>query len=100
MPAGTVQLVGAAAAPFVTKAVEAGAAGAIECKRAVISNHPDRVYCTDGKTAGWLIGNTLALALLNEVKSKLPSVTADEVRLSIDQDSKLWATKIGMDEPE
>lgn len=96
----SVELTGAAVAPFVAKAQEAGASGQIECRRGVISNHPTRVYCTDGKTAGWLIGMTMAQALLAEVRDKIPGVTADEVFLLTDADGRLWASKIQRNEPE
>lgn len=37
------------------KAERAGATGAVSCARGVISNAPDRVYCTDGGTAGFFV---------------------------------------------
>ena len=103
-PSGAVQLTGSGAAPFIAKAVDAGAGGQIECKRNAVQR-PDGtlvalVYCADGKTAGFFIGNALALALLNEVKAKISGITADEVRLLVDENNKLWATKIEKREPE
>lgn len=45
------------------KAKMAGAKGAVTCKHGVISNHPDRVYCTDGGTAGFLLSDDEAAEL-------------------------------------
>ncbi len=95
-----VELTGPGAAPFVAKAQEAGASGHIECRRGAASNYPLRVYCADGGTAGFLVGNVLAQAIIDEVKAKLPGVTRDEVRLLVDADGKLWASKLEHSEPD
>jgi hypothetical protein len=59
----------------------------------VIANKPSAVYCSDRGTAGWLVPLAVASALLTEAKSKLPGLTADEVRALVDQDGKLWAAR-------
>lgn len=53
--AAAVEIKGAAAAVIADAYVQAGAAGDLVCQRGVISNHPDRIYCTDGRTAGFLL---------------------------------------------
>lgn len=53
--APAVELTGEAKASLVTAMTQAAASGPIVCERGVISDLPDRVYCKDGGTAGFLI---------------------------------------------
>lgn len=51
--------------PELAMAMTEAGAESIECNRGVISNHPDRVYCTDHGTAGFLLATNLE-ALLSD----------------------------------
>lgn len=58
-----VELTGEVGETVLAQAQQAGAVGEIKCRRGVISNAPDRLYCTDGKTAGWLVDEDKAVDL-------------------------------------
>lgn len=52
---------GKSGAVVVTSALLAGARPEFRCELGASSNHPGRIYCTDGGTAGWLLDESIDL---------------------------------------
>ena len=75
----TVEITGIARTPIGNAVRDSGAIGVVECARGVISNMPDALYCTDGKTAGFVLEETTADALLTE-----SGADAEAVRLAVE----------------
>jgi hypothetical protein len=91
------ELTGAAAGPLTARVAESGAQGELLCKRGVISNlPPDTLYCTDGKTAGFVVPDKVAEDLVSELDDKL-GVTSDELRVEV-HEGKVYAGARGLRE--
>ena len=74
----SVVVTGAASEPLAQAVVDSGAVGSLSCKSGVISNlPPETVYCTDGKTAGFVLPSKVAGDLLDETDH------GDEFRLDV-----------------
>lgn len=77
------------------KITESGASSDIVCKQGVISNHPDKTYCTDGKTAGFLLTEESAALLKEEVEDKAPELVAEAVTIK-NEEGKLYIEAKGI----
>ena len=98
--AGSVELSGGSKSPLVAAINQSGASGEVICERGVISNMPDRTYCTDGKTAGFILTVQAAAALVSETESKLPGMVSDSLTLQIDEVGKLYVSSKGVKDVE
>lgn len=69
-------------------------AGAVEviCQAGAISNHPDRIYCADDKTAGFLLPKLVAEDLAGAVEMAFGPGALKAPRLQLDG-NKLYLNK-------
>ena len=82
--------------PLLAAIAKAGGVGDLTCERGTISNHPARVFCTDGKTAGFLLPAGLEKKLFDEVKADLPGFVSDRVEFRRDDVGGLFVVSHGV----
>lgn len=85
-----IEVAGGAKTKLAAQLEESGAQGAVTCKRGAVSNEPDKVYCTDGLTAGFLLDAATDSALLGEVASKAGELASDDIEIQA-ADGKIYA---------
>lgn len=93
---GAAELTGATADVLATKLVESGAQGAVTCKRGVLSNMPEVTYCTDGKTAGFVLDVKTEADLTTEVDEKLGGLVADALTIQADESGRVYVSVEGV----
>jgi len=77
---GVADVAGASKTSMESAMDQAGSADDIVCEKGRASNFPDRVYCYDGRTAGFLLSEGDAAVLLSEIEAEIPSgIVADRV---------------------
>lgn len=91
---GQIEVQGDAKSALATAVVVSGGTDKLTCKRGVIANHPDRVYCADGKRVGFLLDEQTAEDMADEVRSKLGEIVSDEATIIV-EDGKVYVTALG-----
>lgn len=75
---GVVDIIGSAHTAVDSAMTRSGVSADLVCELGRASNYPDRVYCYDGKTAGFLLPPGTASGLQSEIEAGLPEGTASE----------------------
>ena len=90
---GVAALTGTVADVLVAKLAESGAVPeGVTCRRGVLSNMPETTYCTDGKTAGFVLDEKTEADLTTEIDEKLGGLVADSIMVQADESGRVYVS--------